>query len=144
MKRLIVDTCIWYACFDKTDSNYQYAEKILSILEKHELIMPFPTLYETINTRFVKNKYGQMANLLSVLNRPEPQSIVWVEDNSYRERAMEMVRRNIEMGKSYSLVDMIIRLMMEDVSLGPIAVLTFNVADFIGVGSVEVINPISL
>ena len=38
-------------------------------------------------------------------------------------------------------VDMIIRLMMEDSSLGPIAVVSFNIEDFIGVNNVEVIDP---
>lgn len=30
---------------------------------------------------------------------------------------------------------------MEDVSLGPLAVMTFNVGDFVGVNSTEIINP---
>ena len=48
---------------------------------------------------------------------------------------------NLNQNKSYSLVDMIIRLMMEDSSLGPIAVVSFNIEDFIGVNNVEVIDP---
>ena len=139
MKRLIVDTGIWYACYDKSDANHQYADKILGILRTHSLIIPFPTLYETINTRFVKNNYGQMNGLRSFLENPS--RVHLVDDAEYKQRAMDAVLSKSNQGKSYSLVDMIIRLMMEDVKLGPVSVLTFNVGDFININNVEVISP---
>lgn len=63
-------------------------------------------------------------------------------DDVYRERAFEAVQFYLRQGKTYSLVDMVIRLIMEDVNLGQIAVMTFNVEDFVGVNSTEIINPI--
>ena len=139
MKRIIIDTCVWYACFDKTDSNYQYSDKILKILNLHDIIIPFPTLYETINTRFVKNNYGQMDGLFSFINNPS--KVYLVDDSSYKDKAKSIVFSSLTRNKSYSLVDMIIRLMMEDISLGEIAVMTFNVGDFVGVNNTEIINP---
>ena len=139
MKRIIIDTCVWYACFDKTDSNYQYSDKILKILNLHDIIIPFPTLYETINTRFVKNNYGQMDRLFSFINNPS--KVYLVDDSSYKDKAKSIVFSSLNRNKSYSLVDMIIRLMMEDISLGEIAVMTFNVGDFVGVNNTEIINP---
>jgi predicted nucleic acid-binding protein len=139
MKRIIIDTCVWYACFDKTDSNYQYSDKILKILNLHDIIIPFPTLYETINTRFVKNNYGQMDGLFSFINNPS--KVYLVDDSPYKDKAKSIVFSSLNRNKSYSLVDMIIRLMMEDISLGEIAVMTFNVGDFVGVNNTEIINP---
>ena len=139
MKRLIVDTGIWYACYDRTDANHRYAERILDILRVSDIIIPFPTLYETVNTRFAKNRYGQMDGLRSFLTNPRRTYLV--DDTAYKERAKVILFATTGDWKAYSLVDMIIRLMMEDVSLGPIAVLTFNVGDFAGVNHVEVIDP---
>ena len=67
--------------------------------------------------------------------------MILVYDDKYREQALKSVSSNLNQNKSYSLVDMIIRLMMEDSSLGPIAVVSFNIEDFIGVNNVEVIDP---
>lgn len=47
----------------------------------------------------------------------------------------------MKQGKTYSLADVIIGLMMEDVNLGSIAVMTFNVEDFMGVNNIAIINP---
>lgn len=50
----------------------------------------------------------------------------------------------LKKGIGYSLVDMIIRLMIEDVSLGNIYVMTFNEGDFYGIRNIEIINSIRL
>ncbi len=44
MKRLIVDTGIWYAFLDESDSKHKYAEDIRAFLEKHQLLIPYPSL----------------------------------------------------------------------------------------------------
>lgn len=142
MKRLIIDTCIWYALLDKTDSRAKYADIIKEILDTHQLIIPFPSLYETINTKFMRNEYGQATQLFTYLNNSL--KVILIPDNNYRDKALEIVNSNLEKKKQYSLVDTIIRLMMEDVSLGDIAVLTFNVGDFYGLNNTEIINPSSI
>ena len=139
MKRLIIDSGVWYAAFDQRDDKYVYSDKILNLLEMHELIVPFPSLYETINTRLLRNKYKQADYLFEYLN--DSKKVTLVHDDKYREQALKSVSSNLNQNKSYSLVDMIIRLMMEDSSLGSIAVVSFNIEDFIGVNNVEVIDP---
>lgn len=139
MERLIVDTGIWYAVLDKRDSRMNYAEDIAKVLEQHQLLVPYPSLYETINTRLIKNEYQQADKLFAYLNNPE--KVVLVPDDKYREDALKAVQFNLNRGKHYSLVDMIIRLMMEDDSLGPRAVLTFNAGDFWGVNAIAVVDP---
>lgn len=39
--RILVDTGFWYAVFDKPS---------------YEIVAPFPTMYELLRTKFVKNK----------------------------------------------------------------------------------------
>ena len=102
--------------------------------------MPYPSLYEAINTRLVRNQRGQADNLFAYFNKRE--KVVFIADDVYCERAFEAVQFYLRQGKTYSLVDMVIRLMMEDVNLGQMVVMTFNVEDFVGVNNTEIINPI--
>ena len=113
--------------------------QITRVLEINELIVPFPTLYETINTRLTRNEYHQKEGLFEHLLREG--HVTLVPDATYREKALQMVNENIPTDKTYSLVDMVIRLMMEDATLGEIAVFTFNIKDFVGVNNVEVVSP---
>ena len=136
---VIVDTCIWYALVDKNDTYSRYADAIAKLLESHKVLVPYPSLYETINTRLLRNQNRQANKLFAYLNNP--MRVHLIPDDAYRERALHAVQFNLEQGKTYSLVDMIIRLMMEDVNLGDIAVMTFNVGDFVGVNGTEIINP---
>ena len=65
-----------------------------------------------------------------------------ITDDKYREDALNAVQSGLKRGKHYSLVDMVIRLMMQDKSLGRVSVMTFNVKDFIGsVTGVEIVDP---
>ena len=137
---VIVDTCIWFALADPKDSYSKYAGTIEGLLQPHKILVSYPSLYEAINTRLMRNQRGQAYNLFAYLNRHE--KVELITDDVYRERAFEAVQFYLRQGKNYSLVDMVIRLMMEDVNLGQIAVMTFNVEDFAGVNSTEIINPI--
>ena len=67
--------------------------------------------------------------------------VVLIPDTKYRDKALQIVNEQISTDKTFSLVDMIIRLMMEDDTLGDVAVYSFNVRDFVGVGYKEVFSP---
>ncbi|MCH5221288.1 MAG: hypothetical protein J1F05_03035 [Muribaculaceae bacterium] len=139
MKRLIVDTGIWYAAFDESDDKHSYSQVIKKLLDEYNIIIPFPSLYETLNTRFIRNKHHQVDSLNILLK--DPNKVLLVNDDNYRERALKAVTT---LPYKYSLVDMIIRLMIEDTSLGSVALLTFNVKDFVGINNTEIIDPQSL
>ena len=65
-----------------------------------------------------------------------------ITDDKYREDALNAVQSELKRGKHYSLVDMVIRLMMQDKSLGRVSVMTFNGKDFIGSETgVEIVDP---
>lgn len=139
MKRLLVDSCIWYALWDKTDDKHSYCEIIERTISIHQLIIPYPILYETLNSRFVGNTYKQCKNFFGILNSTGKASLV--PDEKYREKALEILNKGSDNYQQYSLVDMVIRLMMEDVSLGQLCVYTFNTKDFLGVNFTDVCSP---
>ena len=57
MRRLIFDTCFWFALYDPNDSWHSLASKMISDFESGDvkIIIPFPSLYETLNTDFVSS-----------------------------------------------------------------------------------------
>ena len=56
---------------------------------------------------------------------------------------MTIFEQNPTQSQTFALVDIIIRLMMEDVNLGPMIVYSFNIRDFIDkyTGVIEVVSP---
>ena len=54
MKYALVDTGIWIAMFDPNDKYHERSKLISESFDKFHLILPWPTLYETLRTKFVK------------------------------------------------------------------------------------------
>lgn len=56
--RVICDSCFWFALCDETDSYHLAAIDYLNLFEQSKneikLIIPFPSLYETLRTEFCK------------------------------------------------------------------------------------------
>ena len=56
--RILVDTCVWLAIFDPTDSTRDratvadHAERIRSMTA----VIPWPITYETMSSKFAKNR----------------------------------------------------------------------------------------
>lgn len=128
MRRLIFDTCFWFALYDKSDSKHTLAERMISGFDicDVKIIIPFPSLYETLNTEFVSKK-GQLEAFKEVLNNKN--KIEYVFDEPYKYEAFSMTfNQGIE--HKASLVDNVILLMLADKSLNIDAVVTFNGRDF--------------
>ena len=127
MVNIIVDTGFWRALCDPNDAYYDVS---LSIHEKYfgnngyRVLIPYPSMYELINTKFVKNK-----NQVKYLDKEiaDSNTITKVYDEKYRDLAYkEMVQSK----RTLSLVDCIIRAMVEDDALKIKGLVTFNVGDF--------------
>lgn len=127
MVNIIVDTCFWRALCDPDDAYYDAS---LEIHDKffeqngYRVLIPYPSMYELINTKFVKNK-----TQLKQLNKEitDSNTITKVYDEKYRDNAYKEM---IQTKRSFSLVDCIIRAMVEDDSLKIKGLVTFNVGDF--------------
>ena len=125
--RILVDTGFWYAVFDKRDCHKEQAEVLLDkYFDKsaYEILVPFPTLYELLRTKFVKNKRA----LKEIKEMFQSGRITRCDDDAYRSSALELTLN--ESRRDISLVDNIIRLMLDDRSIGAKGLITFNVGDF--------------
>ena len=125
---VIVDSCFWFALYDPSDEHHNKAIRINEKLKNVKLIIPFPSLYEVINTRFSKSK-----NLILFKNRINSSECICVPDEKYKEDALRTTfffSLEKEKKRPISLVDMILRFMMEDVDLQIKGLITFNDGDF--------------
>lgn len=129
MRKTIVDTGFWFALYDKRDEHYSDAQNIYEnvALRGDTLIIPFPTLYETLNTKFVSNKIW-MANFQKIVNDPK---VIKLYDEKYRNEAVNLTFKwSIYRSRHLSLTDNIIRLILDDKRNIIQSLATFNVKDF--------------
>jgi len=125
---ILADSGFWMALFDSRDEHHLEAATLPIDFDRVAVLVPWPSLYETLNSRFVKDP-RRLAALRVVLAR---RNVVLVDDHPYREDAYI----DLEMAGSarpLSLVDRVIRLLLADPSLRVGAVVTFNAADFFDV-----------
>lgn len=125
-KNVIFDSGFWYAFYDERDSYHNNAIILGDYLQIHNLIIPWPILYETLNTRFVrKNSW-----LVGFENLIKSSNVLKLSDEMYRNKAVELVFSENKRGKSYSLVDLVIREVLQDRKVKVDAIVTFNPKDF--------------
>jgi predicted nucleic acid-binding protein len=121
----MVDTGYWYAVCDPTEANHVVASTKFADFERHGIIFPWPCLYETLNTRFVKDRRA-MQRFAAIVRRP---NVEYLDDASYREHAYEQTIGTARK-RPISLVDMVMRLMLENVNVRVDGLLTLNSPDF--------------
>lgn len=132
MNNIIVDTGFWFGLYTESDPHHKRAMEIVKFLRRRYgnvcFIIPYPTLYEALNTKFLraKNKRGKEA-FIGRLNRG--QDCQRVDDSKYREASFAKTISHNERGLSF--VDNCIREIMEDRHRSIAALLTFNTRDFI-------------
>lgn len=128
MRRLIIDSCFWFALFDVKDQYHNKADEMAKFFDNPEvkILVPFPSMYETLNTSFVDDK-KQLERFSDILNSHE--RIEFVNDDDYKDSAFS---KTISQKKDtkVSLVDYIILEMLADSSLAIDGVVTFNERDF--------------
>jgi predicted nucleic acid-binding protein len=124
-KTVLTDTGFWYAFYDARDSYHTRAEAKGDLLETSNVLLPWPCLYETLNTRFAKNGIA-VRRFEALLRRPH---VIRVPDEPYRESALEATLTTVAV-RRMALVDMVIRLILDDVNVRKHGLLTFNPRDF--------------
>jgi len=127
----LVDSGIWFALFDaRRDGKHGEALKKADLMENNSVILPWPIMYETFNTRFARNKLG-LERMRSIIKSPRTNI---VDDSPYRDGALdEMLRAALERARALSLVDCILRALMRDINVRVDAFLTFNEGDFVDI-----------
>ena len=128
MNNVLVDTGFWFALYDEKDQYHNKALKVMDRLVNSRFLIPFPTLYETLNTSFAKNRNLRAFHLHISLD-----TCVLVHDEKYKMSALDKTFESSLNRRPLSLVDMIIRHMLDDVDLHIDGLISFNPGDFIDV-----------
>jgi predicted nucleic acid-binding protein len=127
MQHALADTGLWYAMFDQRDQYHSQAKGKADFLNASRIVLPWPTLFETLRTRFVRNPValGRFERFLKTPN------IVYLDDSPFRYAAMELaLESSLRQKRPLSMVDCLIRLLIEDVNTRIKYLATFNVRDF--------------
>ena len=125
-----MDTGIWIAMFDPRDQHRARIEEITEYLDICHLILPWPTLYETLRTRLARNR-NALQSFEAYLKRPR---ISFLDDEPYRETAIELCFSSaLQAYRPLSMVDCLIRLILDDINVKVSYLATFNNDDFIDI-----------
>jgi len=88
-KNLLLDSGFWYALDDVRDPFHEQANAFAKHLDFYTLVLPWPSLYETLNTRFVRHPEW----LRPFEQYVQRSSSVRLPDESYRDMALDNVLR---------------------------------------------------
>ena len=126
-KKALVDSGFWYALLDEREQHYADAQNKAEVLLSLRYLIPWPTLYETLHTRFT-TRHLIMRKFESFLKRPNAE---FLDDHPYKDKALELTLAMAGRSKSSpSLVDNVLRMIIEDSNVKVDAVFTFNRRDF--------------
>jgi predicted nucleic acid-binding protein len=123
-KNILIDTGYWIALFNERDRHHTTARVLEDDLSIHTLLIPWPTLFECVDTRFARRKDSAI-RFKQLLLRPRT---ALVDDSPYRHKSLHFVLE--ETNHTFSLTDHIIRSMIQDVQLSIDAFVGFNPGDF--------------
>ncbi|MYF91732.1 MAG: hypothetical protein F4049_13390 [Gemmatimonadetes bacterium] len=124
---LLVDSGFFFALFDPRDQHHGDAFKKQDWLEALSVVVPWPILYETINTRFIRRP-ETIVRFESILRA---QDTVFIDDSPYRLDAYEdVLARAKTQRNAMSLVDAVLCAILADPNVRIDAMLTFNSSDF--------------
>lgn len=127
MQSVIVDTGVWFALFDAHDEFYRQGAEKADLFEVLQIVIPWPTMYEALGTRFVKNTLA-LERFESYL---KSRSVVFLDDAAYRASAFDLVLEwSLRKRRPISMVDWIIRLLIDDTNVHVDYLATFNIKDF--------------
>jgi len=124
---LLVDSGFFFALLDPRDPYHGKATAKQEWLELLTIILPWPILYETVNTRFARRP-AMIARFETIVRGPDT---TLLDDGPYRLGAYEDTIARGKAGRNpMSLVDAVVRAVLADVNNRIDAVLTFNERDF--------------
>ena len=125
---LLVDSGFFFALFNPGDSRHSEALQKQELLDTLSVVIPWPILYETVNTKFAKTM-SRSSEWLRQFKKICSKSKL-LDDSPYRLSAFEKTLQQSEARQPISLVDSVMLLMLEDKNIRIGAILTFNDRDF--------------
>ena len=130
-KIILVDSSFFFALFNPEDDFHNKALKEQDTLDKFPIIVPWPILYETINSKFVKSP-ETIKSFENIMRRPDTE---FLDDSRYRDEAYQKTLALAKLGHkrgygAISLVDSVLHAILKDVNVRINAMLTFDDHDF--------------
>ena len=122
---LLADTGYFIALYEQRDEHYAMAQSNKHLLDLHPVVLPWPVLYETINTRFAKRP-DVLRRIDAIIMKADT---LLLDDSPYREGAYRQVQQTF-CRRPLSLVDAVLRAVIEDENVRIGGLLTFNAKDF--------------
>ncbi|KAB7739836.1 PIN domain-containing protein [Parvibaculum sedimenti] len=129
MNAILVDTGVWYAIFDQRDrpQEREAVDRLADRIARFHIIVPWPVTYETLRSRFVKNRLA-LEGFEKQLKSP---NIILVEDTPYRDEALALsLESSLRKNRPLSLVDCLIRILLDEPDMKIRYLATYNERDF--------------
>lgn len=126
MKVVLIDSGFWFAFYDSTDPYHLQAKELAEYLNNTKILFPWSCLYETLKTKFVKK------SMLGFQREIKKANFERVDDVPYRDIALEKLLddNSIDRKRNLSLVDIVLREILADISFKINFFITFNAKDF--------------
>ena len=125
MKTLIVDTGYWIELFNPglNPQNQEIIELISDVIHEYQVLIPYPTLYELLNSKFSRNHLTN--NFKDELSKAR---YIKIDDTEYKVRALNnfLEKNQYVHSEDVSFVDEIIKEMIDDVNLKTDFIITFD------------------
>jgi predicted nucleic acid-binding protein len=124
---LLVDTSAWIALFDPTEEHHRAISGVADLIDSAHLVMPWPVVYETLRTRFVRRS-SWVAAFDQCLRKA---SVTFVDDADYCREAYELsLQGSRQRRRDLSMVDILCRMLIDDPNIDIKYLLTCNKKDF--------------
>lgn len=129
MASILVDTGVWYRICDPRDQTVSQdrIDEIYDFISKHSIAFLWPIAYETLRTKFVRNK----AALMRFEKELKSPRIKMICDHNYRDDAFDLaINSSLRRGRPLSMTDCALRLFLGDPNTRIKHLVTFNPGDF--------------
>ena len=124
---VLADTGFWIAYYEERDEYHAQAVRMFDNWALGTFLFPWPLYYELLRTRFVKHpKWVRSFRHVVADQRIKP-----IDDQPYRQSALEQTFASAgDRGRSISLADWVLRLVLDDQNWRIARLVTFNSRDF--------------
>lgn len=132
MASVLVDTGVWYALSDPNDSVAREVDldALQARIEVHTIVIPWPIAYETLRTRFVRKRFA-LERFEQALKSPR---VIFIDDAPYRDDALAIsIDSSLRGHRPLSMVDCLMRILLDDINVNIRYLVTFNARDFVDV-----------
>lgn len=106
---LLPDSGFFMALYEPRDENHEAAKGKREWLDLMPIVLPWPILYETLNTRFARRP-PIMARFDAVVMHPDTRVL---DDTRYRDDAYRSAMQSGRRGRPLSLVDAVLRAVID-------------------------------